>query len=376
MAPSNNNRPTVRCHPMKTRATSRREDSSCSEGSPENSPVETPMPRNSSRNRKRSGREFEELEASSSNKRPGKKPKVEEQRAPTPIDLEDDTDKVSSPWESENGSGCTFPPVETPSPALHVRSDGFWPTIRDDYLKSLEDGSIRVDIPCVICGDECIVAGQTHWGLRRPEGTGTELPVILCYGHMIGDGCLEKWNEARQEEEEPLNCPICRRDFQCTDCGCSLTGWLLTLDIPVGETKTIQEGGHQVPRCNACEAHHVFGKAIRAEDYVTEEYPGEPQPLLDWFHMLRSNAGAEARTGRHRHVAPGDIPELVLDNVFATMRLALEDFEYAVRSKVEDTLDGIERELDYVLPWNHPGSSEADEDDEDETSSLSIDSFW
>ncbi|GJC86205.1 hypothetical protein ColLi_09043 [Colletotrichum liriopes] len=67
------------------------------------------------------------------------------------------------------------------------------------------------------------------------------------------------------------------------------------------------------------------------------------------------------------------------------MRQALEDFEHAVRNNTQETLDRIERELDYILPWNHPGAPETDEeddeeddegDDEDEGSPLSFNNFW
>ncbi|EFQ32825.1 hypothetical protein CGRA01v4_07750 [Colletotrichum graminicola] len=404
--PSNNTkRSAVRCHPMSTRSTaawretSSSSDSDSSENSvPDSSPNTSParvsdMP-NPSRKRRRGASGSEEPEASSSVTRPMKKLKVSGGRAsspvdsedaegslpvrrpmkklriskrhspPTDIDSDDDADETVSPSEpaDELDGGDSAP--NTPSPALHVRSDGFWPTIRNDYLRSLEDESIRVDIPCVICGDDCLVDGHLRWQLRRPEGVGREVPAILCCGHMIGDECLEKWRRTRREEGEPPSCPICRMPLQCSDCGVAMPGWPLTRDIPVGGTRTLQQGGHRVTRCNACEAEVILGDGMRLSYYAEGARPDESLLLKAWFDAVRNRVAAEVRAGRHGHVASVDVTDLVLSETFEAMMRRLDDFEEGVHGRVEETLDLMERDLDLRLPWNHPVPSEDEEEEE------------
>ncbi|KAK2013575.1 hypothetical protein LZ32DRAFT_676033 [Colletotrichum eremochloae] len=402
---SNRSAVRVRCHPMTTRSLSSwREASSSSESgssesrvpdsSPDNSPVLVSDMANPSRKRRRSPSDSEEPEASSSSRRPKKKLKVSMTPASSPVestdaegsltirrpmkklsisdkssttdvDSDDVADKPTSPSESEdepNGGDDAF---ESPLPTLHVRSDGFWPTIRDYYIRSLEDESIRVDIPCVICDEECMVDGQWLWALRRPEGLGKELPVILCCGHVVGDECLETWRVSRRREGLPPNCPICRMSLRCSDCNAHMPGWPLTRDIPIGETVTLQNGGHRVTRCNGCEAENRFGDMMRLGCQGAGDLPEQSQLLRSWFDVARDRAAAEVRTGLHGNVPSRDVADLVLFGTFRAMRQALEDFEDEVEGHVQETLDQIEGDLDCSLPWNHTAHVD-DEEDEDE----------
>ncbi|KAK1987723.1 hypothetical protein LZ30DRAFT_777339 [Colletotrichum cereale] len=388
--PSNkSNRPAVRCHPMSTRCTSSWQggssslasgssESSVLDSSPDDSPARASGMTNTSRKRRHSASESEDPEASRSIRRPMKKLRVSERHSATDIDSDHDSDMPTSPSEPEDELedelddledelGDDEAASESPLPTLHVRSDGFWPTIRNHYLNSLEDESIRIDIPCIICGDECVVAGQLHWGMRRPEGVGRELPVILCCGHIIGDECLEKWWQARQLEGEPPNCPICRMSLQCSDCSDCMPGWPLSQDIPVGETRTLQQGGHRVTRCNGCEAEDMFGDAMLLgdrDDGVT--YADEPRLLQGWFDVMRDRAAAEVRAGMHGNVASGDVADLILYGTFWAMRQRLDDFEDEVRGCVRDTVALTEGDLNRCLPWNHAASLEQDENDFDD----------
>ncbi|KAK1580041.1 uncharacterized protein LY79DRAFT_705713 [Colletotrichum navitas] len=410
--PSNNTkRSAVRCHPMTTRSTaawrgtssaseSGSSESSVPDSSPDNSPARRSDMPNPSRKRRRGASESEETEASSSVIRPMKRLKVSKGRASSPVDSEDAEGSLpirrpmkklsiserrsSTDIDSDDDAGETpsLPELgdeldggnaapNTPLPTLHVRSDGFWPTIRNDYLRSLEDESIRVDIPCVICGDECVVDGQSRWELRRPEGMGREIPAILCCGHIIGDECLEKWRRTRRGQGEPPSCPICRMPLQCSDCGDAMPGWPLTRDIPVGGTRTLQQGGHRVTRCNGCEAEVRLGEVMRLSHHAEGGRPDVPRLLQDWFDATRDRAAAEVRAGRCGHVASEDVTDLVLDGTFIAMRKRLDDFEEEVHGCVEETLDLIERDLDLRLPWNHPVPLEEEEEEEEDN-----DDWW
>ncbi|KAK2057871.1 hypothetical protein LY76DRAFT_656164 [Colletotrichum caudatum] len=368
----------VRCHAMSTRSTAgwREESSSLessgSDSSPGNSPARVRDTSNPSRKRSRDASESEELEDSSPLIRPMKKLKISKRCSETDVDSDGDAEMSTSPSQSEDetdgGDAVPAPPVlpVVPLPTLHLSSDGFWPTIRDDYLRSLEDEGIRVDIPCVICGDECIVDGQAHWARWRPEGVGREVPVILCCGHMIGNECLEEWRQTRRRQGEEPNCPICRMSLECSDCGRTMPGWPLTQRIPVGRTRTLLQGGHRVARCNACEAEDRFGDAMRLSYRAAGGRLDEPRALQAWFDAARNRAAAELREGRYGNVAARDVADLVLNATFLAMGQRLDEFQGEVRGRVQETLQLVEQELDIRLPWNHPAEEEEDDDEDDE----------
>ncbi|KAK2040888.1 hypothetical protein LZ31DRAFT_578057 [Colletotrichum somersetense] len=378
----------VRCHPMSTRSTAGcREESSSSESSapdssPDNSPARVRNTSNPSRKRRRDASESEEPEDSSSITRPMKKLNISKGRPETDADSDDDAEMSTSPsqpeGETDGGDAVPVPPMlpVVPLPTLCLRSDGFWPTIRDNYLRSLEDESIRVDIPCVVCGDECIVDGQAHWARRRPEGVGRELPVILCCGHMIGDECLEEWRQTRRREGEEPNCPICRMSLECSDCGRTMPGWPLTQGIPMGDTRTLRQGGHRVARCNGCEAEDRFGEAMRLSYRDAGGRLEEPRALQAWFDAARNRAAAEVREGRYGSVAARDVADLVLNATFLAMVERLNEFQEEVRGRVQETMQLIEQELDLRLPWNHAAEEEEEEDDDDDDNDWWIENVF
>ncbi|KAK2033529.1 hypothetical protein LX32DRAFT_725106 [Colletotrichum zoysiae] len=372
------NRSAVRCHPMSTRSTagwreqSSSSGSSASDSSPDNSPARVRDTSNPSRKRRRDASESEEPEDSSSITRPMKKLNISKRRSETDADSDDGAEMSARPSqpedETDGGDAVPVPPVlpVVPLPTLHLRSDGFWPTIRDNYLRSLEDESIRVDIPCVVCGDECIVDGQEHWARRRPEGAGRELPVILCCGHMIGDECLEEWRHTRRREGEEPNCPICRMSLECSNCGGTMPGWPLTQGIPMGDTRTLRQGGHRVARCNSCEAQDRFGEAMRLSYPDAGGRLDEPRALQAWFDAARNRAAAEVREGRYGSVAARDIADRVLNATLLAMGERLTEFQEEVRGRVQETLQLIEQELDLRLPWNHAAEEEEEQEEDDD----------
>ncbi|KAK1990316.1 hypothetical protein LX36DRAFT_695307 [Colletotrichum falcatum] len=391
MPPKKNSRPAFRCHRMSTRSTpgwqgeSSSPESSVADSSPGSSSPRVPDMPNTSRKRRRSALESEDPEASSSNGRPTKKLKVSnssdsesgdsddaegslpirrpmrrltisEKSSSADIDSDDDFDDRMSPFESGDETDGGHAGSASLVPNLHVRSDGFWPNIRDDYLRSLEDQITRIDIPCVICGDDCIIDTESGWlwACKRPGGIGRELPVILCCGHMVGDECLERWSQARRDQGEAPSCPICRMSLQCTDCGATMPGWPLTRDVPVGETRTLGQGGHRVTRCNGCCAEGRLGEAVRR----SRDAPGAPavderRLLQDWLDAARNRTAAEVRAGRHGPVASADVGDLIFSLAFEAMRRGLDAFEDDVQERVREAVESIEGSLDLRMPWNH-----------------------
>ncbi|KAJ0161856.1 hypothetical protein CTA2_5479 [Colletotrichum tanaceti] len=411
MAPKKNNHQVASCHGMKTRAISRREKESSSSGSsssgssPSSSPE--PVPKKVGRGSKRKMSESEESEYSSDDESPAKKTKVTRKPNPAAFDIDQDSEEESeedSESDSEDGptdysdsnpeddskdeherepeenktlvpvrgnSGPDLPPRGSPVPTLHVRSDGFWPAIRDVFMRALEDKSIKVDIPCIICGDETIVWGQFHWDSHQPhrDVRKTEVPAILWCGHIVGDECLARWKRARERAGEPHNCPVCRQSLECSTCAAPLVGWGLSPDCLVMTKETLHENPDQTRECNWCRAEVVLGEDVRhrGRHLARPRNPDTVRRLRQWFSIVRNRAEVEVRTGKHKNVDPALVPELILKEVFAEMKKELADLEVDVREDVDQTMLEIETLLNIMTPWTHVDYSQgADEEEEEE----------
>ncbi|WQF76743.1 Putative Zinc finger, RING-type [Colletotrichum destructivum] len=400
MAPKKNTRPVASCHGMKTRAASRREmESSSSGSSPSSSPE--PVPKRVGRGSKRKMSESEESEDSTDDERPAKKTKVTKKPGPAAIgiseesedDSEEDSEDIPGDYsesepeddsgdeeESESGEDKTLVPVgsaspvrpsrETPEPSLHVRSDGFWPAIRDDYMRALQDKSIKIDIPCIICGDDTIVVGQLHWDNypSHRNDDKKEVPVILWCGHIIGDECLARWKKIRSEAGEPHNCPVCRQSLECSTCEAPLVGWGLSPDCVVMNKATLHDNPDQTRECNWCRAEIFLGEDVRHGGYHLAEPRNRDtaRRLWQWFNIVRNRTEREVRTGKHMNVDPALVPGLIMNEVFAEMKQALAALEVDVRDDLDQRLEEVEGMFNITAPWTHVDYSQWDEEDEEE----------
>ncbi|TQN66996.1 hypothetical protein CSHISOI_08453 [Colletotrichum shisoi] len=412
MAPKKNTRPAASCHSMKTRAASRREMEASPSGSSSSSSPE-PVPKKVGRGSKRKMSESEEPEDSTDDERPAKRSKVMKKPGPAAIgssseDSEDDSEEESEEIprdysESESGDDSgeeqeddpsddqeseseekrlvpvgrespVWSPSRTPEPSLHVRSNGFWPATRDAYVRALQDKSIKIDIPCIICGDETIVAGQLHWANHPSHRNADkrEVPVILWCGHIIGDECLARWNNIRSGAGEPHNCPVCRQSLECSTCEAPLVGWGLSPDCLVMKTETLHENPDQARECNWCRAEIFLGEDVRHGGYHLAEprNPDTARRLWQWFNVVRDRTEREVRTGRHMNVDPALVPGLILNELFAEMKQALAALEVDVRDDLDQRLEEVEGMFNITAPWTHVDYSQGDEEEEEEEESV------
>ncbi|KAK1676175.1 hypothetical protein BDP55DRAFT_631343 [Colletotrichum godetiae] len=261
---------------------------------------------------------------------------------------------MQSPWESATGCHMYHRNNMNHRPKkVETIISAYWPDIRDDYARSLQDPSIRCSIPCSICHENC-ADENASWH------SGWELPVILACGHMIGEKCLKSWFRSRAKNDEPKDCPMCRRVLQCSECKGAFMFSILCHDsyVPNLKTKTYSEKQPMEQTiCNDCQAETDFGSRILQGEHLAEPFPrgGASQHMLDWFRQVRDEFETKVKLRLGDGMRPIDVSGAIHKEIFAEMESWLYFLKQDVTHRVQGRIAKIETELDETHWWNRAG---------------------
>ncbi|RBR08899.1 uncharacterized protein FIESC28_10079 [Fusarium coffeatum] len=157
----------------------------------------------------------------------------------------------------------------------------YWPPIQEAIATNNDPSqpNSTAKVQCPICMDEIAVTSFPPVAPREGDNPGidpTQGEILLC-GHVLCQACRTHHNAH--------NCPMCRADLGCTDCGKSSKVATIPKEGPPSTIPDIAKGDDGA-RCADCNAKRWFNELIEQGEWPNNLADLEPGFVPLFYHVV------------------------------------------------------------------------------------------